>query len=256
MKRRSNIFWIWAVAVYTLLYLPILVMAANSFNQSRYPYHWEGFTFHWYHELLQNEEVLGAFWSSLWIGGVSTLIAVILGTSAAVALRSGPKSFFGKWIEPLLMLPVILPDIVLGISLLLFFVFIHAALGITTIILAHVTFSMVYVFLVVRVRLKGLDPALEEAAQDLGANPVTTFRRVTFPLIFPGVLAGALLAFSLSFEDFLITFFTAGVGTTTLPLQIYSMMKFGVSPIISALSTAFLVLTVAATLVVQRRWME
>jgi spermidine/putrescine transport system permease protein len=131
------------------------------------------------------------------------------------------------------------------VSLLVFFVAIQFALGITTIIIAHVAFTISFVTIVVRARLSGMDQSLEEAAQDLGANPVTTFLRVTLPLILPGVMAGALLAFTLSFDDFVITFFVAGVGSSTLPLKIYSMIKFGVSPVINALSTVVLVATMA-----------
>jgi spermidine/putrescine transport system permease protein len=257
MKKRPKLLVLWAVLVFTVLYLPILVMAVSSFNLSRYSHTWGGFTLDWYRSLLDNEEILSALWSSLWIGLASTLIASILGTMTALALRgdarkSGSGFSGSNLVESTLMVPVILPEIVVGISLLLLFVLVRIPLGRATVILAHVTFSIAYVFLVVRVRLKGLDPTLEEAARDLGADHFTTFFRVTLPLITPGVLAGALLAFTLSFEDFLITFFTAGVGTNTLPLQIYSMMKFGVSPVISALSTAFLLLTVGATLATQQ----
>ena len=259
MKRGSKLLALWALGVYLLLYLPIVVMAVNSFNASVVPNRWGGFTFQWYLDLWKDEEILQAFVTSLGVSAVSTVFATILGTSAALGMRprraidgAARKLNAADWLESVLMFPVILPDIVLGISLLLLFVLMRIHLGALTIVLAHVTFSMVYVFLVVRVRLRGLDPALEEAARDLGAGPLRTFFLVTLPLILPGVVAGALLGFTLSFEDFLITFFTAGVGVTTLPLQIYSMMKFGVSPVISALSTGFLVLTVAVTMATQR----
>jgi spermidine/putrescine transport system permease protein len=252
--RRSRLLALWAFGIYLLLYLPMVVMAVNSFNAARYGNRWEGFTWSWYAALWKDEEILAALWTSLWIGAISTVIAAFIGTTAALALRGSPaRSFLKNRIEGVLMIPVILPEIVIGISLLLLFVLAHLRLGTTTVILSHVTFGMTYVFLVVRVRLKGLDPSLEEAAQDLGATPTTTFFRVTFPLILPGIVAGALLAFTLSFEDFLITFFTAGVGTTTLPIRIYSMMKFGVTPTISALSTVFLILTIAATFLTQQR---
>jgi spermidine/putrescine transport system permease protein len=263
--KRRNPLAIWAGLVYALLYLPIIVMAVNSFNASRYSSHWGGFTFHWYRTLIDQEEVLSALWTSLWIGGVSTLIAILLGTSAALALHASParspaeakyKLSYADWIEAILMCPVILPDIVIGIALLMLFVFLRIQLAGWTIVLAHVTFSMVYVLIVVRVRLKGLDPALREAALDLGATNFQAFYKVTLPLILPGVIAGGLLGFTLSFEDFVITFFTAGVGNTTLPIQIYSMTKFGVSPVVSALSTAFLVLTAAATFALQKMKVE
>jgi spermidine/putrescine transport system permease protein len=142
----------------------------------------------------------------------------------------------------------VMPEIVVGVSLLVFFVAASLQLGITTIIIAHVAFTISFVTIVVRARLSGMDPSIEEAAQDLGANPVVTFLRVTLPLILPGVMAGALLAFTLSFDDFVITFFVAGVGSSTLPLKIYSMIRFGVSPTINALSTVVLVATMVLIL--------
>jgi spermidine/putrescine transport system permease protein len=250
VNRRRSLLWIWAGAIYALLYLPILVMMVQSVNASKFSGRWGGFTLEWYRSLLTREEITAALMNSLVIGSVSTAIAVVLGTSAAMALRrAAPRGW--RILEPLLMCPVILPDIVIGIALLLLFALLRIELGRISVILAHVTFSMVYVLIVVRVRLKGIDPALEEAARDLGATPFTTFRKVTLPLILPGVVAGGLLAFTLSFEDFVITFFTSGVGATTLPLQIYSMMKFGVSPAIAALSTIFVILTALATLMLQ-----
>lgn len=261
MKKISKIFPsffpVWACLVYLMLYLPILVMMISSFNNANHMNAWEGFTLKWYKAFFEDEEIIAAFMESLKIAFVSTTLASVLGTLTAVALREDLRKqdkryFASTLVESILLMPVILPDIVLGIALLLLFIFMRLSLGTGTIVVAHASFTLAYVFLIVRVRLKGMDPTLEEAASDLGANAVTTFFKVTLPLLMPGILAGAMLAFTLSFEDFLITFFTAGVGINTLPLQIYSMLKFGISPVISALSTVFLLLTIVATLFTQK----
>jgi spermidine/putrescine transport system permease protein len=173
--------------------------------------------------------------------------ATLLGTSAALALIR--THFPGrKLFDALTYLPLIMPEIVLGLSLLIWFVLLKITLGTVSIILAHITFSVSYVIITVKSRLHGFDESLEEAARDLGATRWGTFWRITFPLIWPGVLSGALMAFTLSFDDFLITFFTAGVGSDTLPLKIYSMIKFGVTPEINALSTLILALTLVMVL--------
>jgi spermidine/putrescine transport system permease protein len=183
--------------------------------------------------------VLESFKVSLWVGFWATLVSTVLGTSAALAVERyrfpGRKAF-----DAITHVPLIMPEIVLGLSMLIWFVLLRITLGSFSIILAHITFSVSYVIITVKARLDGFDYSLEEAARDLGASPWQTFRRVTFPLIWPGVLSGALMAFTLSFDDFLITFFTAGVGSDTLPLKIYAMIKFGVSPEINALSTLML----------------
>jgi spermidine/putrescine transport system permease protein len=182
------------------------------------------------------------------VGVTATLIATVIGTFTALALTR--HDFRGKLAaDTTIYAATVMPEIVVGVSLLAFFVAtlipLGIELGIVTITIAHVAFTVSFVTIVVRARLAGMDESLEEAAQDLGANPTTTFLRVTLPLIFPGVMAGALLAFTLSFDDFVITFFVSGVGSSTLPLKIYSMIKFGVTPVINALSTVVLVATIA-----------
>ena len=233
---------LFAALIYVFLYAPILVLVFFSFNSTRSTQVWTGFSTKWYGELLRDETVLVAFKTSMIVGITATAIATVIGTLTALALTR--YRFRGKAVaDSAIYAATVMPEIVVGVSLLVFFVAIHFALGITTIIIAHVAFTISFVTIVVRARLSGMDRSVEEAAQDLGANPVETFLRVTLPLILPGVMAGALLAFTLSLDDFVITFFVAGVGSSTLPLKIYSMIKFGVSPVINALSTVMLVAT-------------
>src|SRR5919199_211944 len=228
--------------IYAFLYAPILVLVFFSFNSSRSTQVWTGFSTEWYGALLSDQTVLEAFRTSMVVGVTSTVISTAIGTLTALALAR--YRFRGKsFTDSVIYAATVMPEIVVGVSLLVFFVAVGFQLGITTIIIAHVAFNISFVTIVVRARLAGMDRSVEEAAQDLGASPVQTFLRVTLPLILPGVMAGALLAFTLSFDDFVITFFVAGVGSSTLPLKIYSMIKFGVSPVINALSTVILVVT-------------
>ena len=232
-----------AALIYLFLYAPILILMFFSFNSSRSTQVWTGFSTQWYGELLRDETVLDAFRTSIIVGVTATAIATVIGTFTALAMAR--HRFRGKtFADSVIYAATVMPEIVIGVSLLAFFVAAGLQLSITTIIIAHVAFTISFVTIVVRARLSGMDHSIEEAAQDLGANPVETFLRVTLPLILPGVMAGALLAFTLSFDDFVITFFVAGVGSSTLPLKIYSMIKFGVSPVINALSTVVLVATI------------
>jgi spermidine/putrescine transport system permease protein len=233
---------LFAALIYVFLYAPILMMVFFSFNSTRSTQIWTGFSTEWYGELIRDQTILDAFRTSMLVGVTATAIATVIGTLTALALTR--HRFRGKtFADSTIYAATVMPEIVVGVSLLVFFVAAGFALGVTTIIIAHVAFTISFVTIVVRARLSGMDQSIEEAAQDLGANPVETFLRVTLPLIFPGVMAGALLAFTLSFDDFVITFFVAGVGSSTLPLKIYSMIRFGVSPTINALSTVVLVAT-------------
>ena len=258
MSRGLRSLRVYGWLVLALLYLPIGVVVVQSFNQSRYGVQFTGFTLDWYARLINNQRLLEYLSNTLVLALVSTLLATVLGTLLAVGLTR--YSFrLRPLLQALLYLPVVLPDIVMGISLLLLFSFLRQELGfprlsLWTVILAHVSFQLAYVTLVVRARLTLLDPALEEAARDLGANELRTFRYVTLPLIAPGVLAGALLAFTLSLDDFVVTFFTAGSGSTTLPLYIYSAVRLGVTPEVHALSTLLLGFTLLALLLAQRLW--
>jgi spermidine/putrescine transport system permease protein len=230
-----------ALLVYLFLYLPILVIAALSFNESRRGVRFTGFTLDWYRALFQDPRVLEYFLNTLVVAFTSTLVSTVLGTLLALGLVR--YRFWGRgFLTYLLYIPVVVPDVVMGVSLLLLFAFARELLGfprlsLLTVILGHITFQVAFVTLVVRSRLLLLDPALEEAARDLGARGLQTFLYVTLPLAWPGVAAGALLALTLSLDDFVVTFFTAGPGATTLPLYIYSSVKLGVSPKVHALST-------------------
>jgi spermidine/putrescine transport system permease protein len=233
---------IFAGLVYLFLYAPILVLIFFSFNSTKNTQVWTGFSTQWYGELIRDSSVLNAFKLSLTVGLTATAIATVIGTLTALALSR--YTFRGKtFADSAIYAATVMPEIVVGVSLLVFFVAATIPLGIVTIIIAHVAFCISFVTIVVRARLSGMDRSVEEAAQDLGASPVQTFLRVTLPLILPGVMAGALLAFTLSFDDFVITFFVSGVGSSTLPIKIYSMIKFGVSPVINALSTVVMVTT-------------
>jgi spermidine/putrescine transport system permease protein len=233
---------LFAALIYVFLYAPILVLVFFSFNSTKSTQVWTGFSTEWYGELIRDQSVLEAFRLSMIVGVTATAIATVIGTLTALALTR--HSFRGKtFADSAIYAATVMPEIVVGVSLLVFFVAAGLQLGITTIIIAHVAFTISFVTIVVRARLSGMDQSVEEAAQDLGANPIQTFLRVTLPLILPGVMAGALLAFTLSFDDFVITFFVAGVGSSTLPLKIYSMIRFGLSPAINALSTVVLVVT-------------
>ena len=246
---------IYAILAYAYIYLPILLLIIFSFNSQKLNIRWEGFTLKWYGELFRDGEVLLATRNTLVIAVISTIVSTVIGTLAALALQR--YRFPGYTVtESTLYIPVIIPEVVMGISLLVFFSQIGFRLGIGTITLAHIAFNIPFVTLVVRARLHGFDKSIEEAAMDLGANELTTFWRVTLPTIMPGVLAGALLAFTLSLDDYVITYFTAGPGSTTLPLKVFSMVRFAVTPEVNALS-ALWVLTVFIILafgqVIQRR---
>jgi spermidine/putrescine transport system permease protein len=224
---------------YIFLYVPILILIVFSFNSSRFVTSWSGFSFRWYGELFQNEAMMLAMRNSLIVAVASTLLSTVFGTMVALAMER--HQFFGKFaFDALLYLPIIIPDIAMAVMLLLFFVMSKFTLSLTTIIISHVAFNISFVAVVVRARLVGFDRSLEDAAQDLGANEIQTFWHVTLPLLMPAILGGALLAFTLSLDDFVITFFTAGVGSTTLPLRIYSMVKLGITPEINAVSTLML----------------
>ena len=212
-----------AIGMFLFLYLPILILIIYSFNANRVVGVWSGFSTRWYVELFQDQAVASALWVSLWVAFWSTIVSTILGTLAALALER--FRFRGKLtFDAVLYLPIIIPDIVMALSTLLFFVVASIALSRYTILIAHVAFNIAFVAIVVRARLADMDAHLEEAAADLGANEWTTFRRITLPLLMPGIVAAALLAFTLSLDDFVITFFVAGPGSTTLPVRVYSMI--------------------------------
>jgi spermidine/putrescine transport system permease protein len=219
-----------------------------SFNDSRLNAQWVGFTLDWYRKLFHNEEMLGAAWNSLLIGLTASGVSTVLGTMAGYAMYR----FKLRLLPVLVVAPIAIPEILTGVSLLIFFVAIDLTLGLTSIILAHIAFCVGFVAIVVRARLAGMDESLVEAARDLGATPFEAFRRVTLPLIMPGVIAGALMAFTLSIDDFVITYFTAGAGALTLPLEIYTMVKISVTPEVNAISTLLMLLTLALIVIASR----
>ena len=237
-----------AAAVYLFLYVPLVVVVAYSFNRSRLGAEWTGFTLHWYQVLFADAEMMRAAWNSLVIGLVASVSATVFGTLAGLALHK----FRLRLLPVLIVTPLAIPDILWGVSLLVFFVLLNLTLGMLSVILAHVAFCISYVAVVVRARLSGMDESLVEAARDLGATAWGSFRFVTLPLMAPGIIAGALLAFTMSIDDFVITFFTAGVGTTTLPLKIYTMIKVAVTPEINAVSTLLMALTMILVLSIAR----
>jgi len=260
MSEKKPALWlrIFSFLAYAYIYLPILILIIFSFNTQKINVRWEGFTLHWYEVLFRDSNVLLATRNTLMIAFVSTLVATLIGTMAALALQR--YRFPGYTVtESVLYIPVIIPEVVMGISLLVFFSLIKFTLGLTTITLSHIAFNIPFVTLVVRARLHGFDKSIEEASMDLGANEMTTFWRITLPTIMPGVLSGALLAFTLSLDDYVITYFTAGPGATTLPLRVFSMVRFAVTPEVNALSTLW-VMTIFVVLlisqIVQRRQVQ
>lgn len=240
MKQRGLFLWTATLIAYAFLYLPLAVVVLFSFNDSELNASWVGFTTDWYGKLLTDEAMLQAAANSLFIATFSSTVATVLGTMAGIAMQRWRPRFL-----PFLVLtPVAMPEILLGVSLLLFFrQVLDLTLGLFSILTAHITFSIGFVAIIVRARLAGMDESIFEAARDLGASPWRTFTRITFPLILPGIVAGFLMSFTLSIDDFVITFFVAGVGVTTLPLQIYSMIKVAVTPEVNAVSTLLMALT-------------
>jgi spermidine/putrescine transport system permease protein len=228
-----------AALVYAFLYLPLIIVVVYSFNDSRLNAEWVGFTLEWYSTLFHNEVMINAALNSLVIALISSLCATFLGTLAGVAMYK----YKLKLLPILVLTPIAIPEILMGVSLLIFFVMLNMTLGFVSITLAHIAFCIGFVAIVVRSRLQGMDESLVEAARDLGATPFQAFRLITLPLIMPGIIAGALMAFTLSIDDFVITFFTAGAGASTLPLQIYSMIRTAVTPEVNAISTLLMLLT-------------
>jgi len=241
--RRPSAGALLTVAVYAFLYAPLIVLVAFSFNRARLAARWEGFTLEWYAVALRDQHVLAALRNSVIIALATTVLATAAGTAAALAFHRLRLRAHGTW-DALVVVPLVLPEIVLAASLVLLFAAMGLRLGFFTVVLAHVAFSLSYAIVVVRARLAGFDRSLEEAAMDLGASPLRTLRHVTLPLIAPGILAAALLVFSVSIDDYVVTSFVAGVGATTLPLHIYSMVRSGLSPEINAVSTVLLTATV------------
>ncbi len=230
------------------LFLPIFILVAFSFNSSKMNIIFTGFTLEWYEKLLENENLLDAFKNTLLIAGISTTVSTILGTVSAVGMKK--FNFFSKkLVDKLIYIPIVIPEIVLGISLLSIFTLAGVELGFWSVLLAHITFSIPFVITSVRSTLYALPKNVEEAAEDLGASRWKTFWYVTLPMIKPGIVSGAILAFTLSLDDVVISYFTAGPGTNTLPLYIYSIIKTGITPDVNALTSLMLIFTIIALVV-------
>lgn len=262
MKPRRPIFVpVMLVAGFLFLYIPILSLIIYSFNESRLVTVWGGFSTKWYGELFRNEQVLNAAWLSLKIAAMNATGATVLGTLAGLALARFGRFRGRPLLTGMATAPLVMPEVITGLSLLLLFVAMEQAIGwpegrgVTTIVIAHMTFSMAFVTVVVQSRLSTLDESLEEAAMDLGARPAKVFFLITLPIILPAILAGWLLAFTLSWDDLVITSFVTGPGSSTLPLVIFSKVRLGVSPDINALAT-ILVLIVAIGIVIAGLYMH
>lgn len=257
-ERGGGVLALQTVLMYVFLYVPIAVLVALSFNDSRYAVVWQGFTTEWYAALLQGQTVArvdpNAAWAalsnSIEIAVVAVFLSTVFGTMLAFALDRyefpGKRLFTG-----VVFMPIIIPSIVMGISLLLFFNIVGMTLGISTAVIGHVAFGISFVAVVVSSRLRSFDRTLEEAAKDLGANELETFRYVTLPVIKPGVMAGALLAFAMSFDDFVVTFFIIG-NENTLPIYFFGMVRQGISPGVNVVATLIIVSTMVLVLLAQR----
>ena len=251
MSRRPWVLYTAMAFGYAFLYIPIISVVVFSFNKSRLVTVWGGFSTEWYARLFQNEQILAAAWRSFLIASTSATFAVVVGTAAGLALARFGR-FPGRGLLSLMnSAPLVMPEVMLGLSALLLFVSMQQligwpARGMTTIALAHITFTACYVTVVVRSRLTMMDASLEEAAMDLGARPWKVFFLITLPLIAPALLAGWLLAFTLSLDDLVIASFTSGPGASTLPMLIYSKVKLGVTPEVNALATLIVGLVMAA----------
>lgn len=239
-------------AVFAFLYIPISVLFALSFNAGGMPTAWTGFSVKWYGALFQNRDIMGAALNTLIVAVLSTILATIFGTLLAVGVEIRRRK--GRFLETIIFAPMIIPDIVLAIALLSFFSLLNVTLGLHTVILSHVVFNLAFVCSVVRARLKTFDWSIVEASTDLGASMPTTLWRVVLPVMLPAVIAGALLAFTLSLDEFIIAFFTAGAGraSITLPMQIFAMIRFGVTPEINALAAIVMTVSVVILVLSQR----
>ena len=238
----------WAVLVYLFLYAPIGVVIVYSFNGGRQVLNWEGFSTKWFGEALNDPTITEPFKNSLLIASGNAVVACVLGTLLALSLPRLP-GLMRVPLDALVYMTLVTPEIVFGISALIFFVQIGIPLGLKTILVSHVVFNASVVALIVRARFVGMGQTLEEASYDLGAGPVSTFRQVTLPRLAPAIVAGGLLAFTFSFDDFITSFFVSGAGTTTLPLRIFSSLRFGVSPIVNATAVMILGLTLVAIVI-------
>ena len=245
MKTLGRLLATWTGLVFAFFYLPIAIMVLFSFNQSKLNIVWTGFTLEWYAALWRDSVLVRALQNSLIVATATTVLSVVLGTIGGWLLYRYRYRAAGL-LETFVFLPMIVPEVILGVSLLILFVTIGLQLGYTTIIISHVTFCFPFVMAAVQARLAGLDPALEEAALDLGATPAQAFTKVLVPYLMPAIVSGALMSFTLSLDELIVTYFTASAGTRTLPLEIFGRVKKGLDPSLNAISTVFILFTVVA----------
>lgn len=243
MKKVSKAAVVFLAVITVLNYLPIILTVVYSFNKSKLSSVWEGFSLDWYKMLLGDGDIKKALLNSIILAFLACVLALIIGVSAALAMR-GKKLFFDDFISNFASLPIMIPEIILGMVFMAIFSYMNLPFGFVTMTIAHASFCVPYVFLIVRARLMGMDLSLEEAARDLGASEFETFRDVTLPYILPGIASGLLLSFAMSFDDVVISIFTTGPSVNTLAIKIYTKMKTGITPEINALATVILVITV------------
>lgn len=239
MKKKTILPNLYLAVIMIIMYLPLVFLVLYSFNESKLTASWTGFSLKWYEELFRDRDLMEALKNSLILGGLSCLVSAVIGTLGAVGMARA--DFKGKgMVEYISTLPIMIPEIILGMVFLAFFSFLNLPFGMTTLVLAHTTFCIPYIFMMVKARLVGIDKSLEEAARDLGASPIRSFFDITIPLIAPAVASGSLLAFAMSFDDVVISVFVTGPRMSTLPIKIYTQMKTGVTPEINALCTIIL----------------
>ncbi len=243
MKVKSRLPWIYMAIITIITYIPIILTVVYSFNESKLTSVWAGFSLKWYEELLRDRDIKEALRNSLVLGGLSCLGAVVIGTSGALGMDRCRNKLNGV-ISYISLIPIMIPEIILGMVFLAAFSLMNLPFGMLTLVIAHTTFCVPYVFMTVRARLAGMDHATEEAARDLGASGIRTFFDITLPALVPAIASGVLLSFAMSFDDVVISIFVTGAKVNTLPIKIYTRMKTGVTPEINALATVLLVITI------------
>ena len=242
-------FGVWTLGVFAFLYIPIALLVVFSFNSSRLNIRWEGFSTQWYEALFANKVLLAAFENSLVVASATMVLSTVLGTLGAWMLHRY-RFPFQRALGLLIFIPMVMPEVLMGVSLLVLFVqFLHLPLGFTTLVIAHTTFCFPFVLVGVQARLHGLDPHLEEAAMDLGATPSQAFWSVIVPYLRPAIIAGALMSFTLSLDEYIVSVFTTGAQSQTLPLKVYGMAKVGLNPQLNALSAIFIAATVVVAII-------
>jgi spermidine/putrescine transport system permease protein len=242
------LFGVWTVGVFAFLYIPIILLIVFSFNESKLGLAWTGFTTEWYEELFANKVLKGAFQNSMIVASVTTVLSTALGTIGAWLMYRYHFPY-RRAIGLLIFIPMVIPEVLMGVSLMVLFNnLLHFQLGYLTLIIGHTTFCFPFVLVGVQARLQGIDPFLEEAAMDLGATPVQAFWKVIVPYLMPAIVAGALMSFTLSFDEYIVTLFTSGPGSQTLPLQVYGMARKGLDPQLNALSALFVLGTIILVL--------